>query len=111
MDISMERVFDAVRLAGGTLVITADHGNCEVMHEHDGKGNTMLLADGTPVPKKSHTLSPVPFIAVDFLPRDLHLSERTDLGLANIAASLLELLGLDVPADYSEPVLATDRTR
>jgi len=111
MDLSMERVFEAVRLAGGTLVITADHGNCEVMHEHDGKGNTMLLADGTPVPKKSHTLSPVPFIAVDFLPRDLYLSERTDLGLANIAASLLELLGLDVPADYSEPVLATDRTR
>ena len=62
--------------------------------------------------KKSHTLSPVPFIAVDFVDRELRLSDRTDLGLANIAASVLELLALPVPADYSEPVLAaTDRTR
>jgi bisphosphoglycerate-independent phosphoglycerate mutase (AlkP superfamily) len=63
------------------------------------------------VPKKSHTLSPVPFIAVDFVDRELVVSPRDDLGLANIAASLLQLLGLPVPADYSEPVLATDRTR
>jgi 2,3-bisphosphoglycerate-independent phosphoglycerate mutase len=112
LDISVERVLQAVRDAGGTLIITADHGNCEVMHEHDSKGTTLLLADGTPVLKKSHTLSPVPFIAVDFLDRKLRLSDRTDLGLANIAASVLELLALPVPADYSEPVLAaTDRTR
>jgi 2,3-bisphosphoglycerate-independent phosphoglycerate mutase len=112
LDISVERVLQAVRDAGGTLIITADHGNCEVMHEHDSKGTTLLLADGTPVLKKSHTLSPVPFIAVDFLDRELRLSDRTDLGLANIAASVLELLALPVPAAYSEPVLAaTDRTR
>jgi len=111
MDISLERVFEAVRDARGTLVITADHGNCEVMHERDSKGVTLLLADGSPVPKKSHTLSPVPFIAVDFVDRELVVSPRDDLGLANIAASLLQLLGLPVPADYSEPVLAVDLTR
>jgi 2,3-bisphosphoglycerate-independent phosphoglycerate mutase len=112
MDISLERVYEAVRDARGTLVVTADHGNCEVLHERDSKGNTLLLADGTPVPKKSHTLSPVPFIAVDFVDRTLTVSPRDDLGLANIAASLLQLLGLPVPSDYSEPVLAAlDPTR
>jgi 2,3-bisphosphoglycerate-independent phosphoglycerate mutase len=111
MDISIERVFEAVRDTHGTLIITADHGNCEVMHERDSKGITLLLADGTPVPKKSHTLSPVPFIVVDFVNRELTVSPRDDLGLANIAASLLQLLGVPVPGDYSEPVLAADLAR
>jgi len=105
MDISLERVLEAVRAAGGTLVVTADHGNCEVMHERDKHGDTLLDADGVAVPKKSHTLSPVPFVVVDFVPRTLSLSESPDLGLANIAAGLLQLLGLPVPADYAEPVV------
>ncbi len=105
MDISLKRVIDAVEAARGTLVITADHGNCEVLHERDSKGNTMYRPDGEPVPKKSHTLSPVPFVVVDFQERALEVSERTDLGLANIAASVLLLLGLPVPAAYAEPVV------
>jgi 2,3-bisphosphoglycerate-independent phosphoglycerate mutase len=105
MDISLERVLEAVRAAGGTLVVTADHGNCEVMHERDKHGDTLLDTDGVAVPKKSHTLSPVPFVVVDFVPRTLSLSESPDLGLANIAAGLLNLLGLPVPADYAEPVV------
>jgi 2,3-bisphosphoglycerate-independent phosphoglycerate mutase len=106
MDISLKRVLEAVEAARGTLMITADHGNCEVLHERDGKGNTLYLADGHPVPKKSHTLSPVPFLLVDFLERSLQVSPRGDLGLANIAASILELLGQPVPADYAEPVVS-----
>jgi 2,3-bisphosphoglycerate-independent phosphoglycerate mutase len=106
MDISITRVFEAVRAAAGTLLITADHGNCEVLHERDSKGNTLLLADGTPVPKKSHTLSPVPFITIDFVERTLQVSDRDDLGLANIAASLLGLLQLPIPETYAEPVVS-----
>jgi 2,3-bisphosphoglycerate-independent phosphoglycerate mutase len=106
MDISIARVFEAVRAAAGTLLITADHGNCEVLHERDSKGNTLLLADGTPVPKKSHTLSPVPFITIDFVERTLQVSDRDDLGLANIAASLLGLLQLPIPETYAEPVVS-----
>jgi 2,3-bisphosphoglycerate-independent phosphoglycerate mutase len=105
MDISLKRVIEAVEAARGTLVVTADHGNCEVLHERDSKGNTLYLADGEPVPKKSHTLSPVPFVVVDFQERPLEVSLRTDLGLANIAASVLLLLGLPVPASYAEPVV------
>jgi 2,3-bisphosphoglycerate-independent phosphoglycerate mutase len=95
-----------VRAAAGTLLITADHGNCEVLHERDSKGNTLLLANGTPVPKKSHTLSPVPFITIDFVERTLQVSNRDDLGLANIAASLLGLLQLPIPETYAEPVVS-----
>ena len=105
MNISLERVLEAVRAAGGTLVVTADHGNCEVMHERDKHGDTLLDADGVAVPKKSHTLSPVPFVVVDFVPRTLALSESPDLGLANIAAGVLQLLGLPVPVDYAEAVI------
>ncbi|MFZ4720359.1 MAG: 2,3-bisphosphoglycerate-independent phosphoglycerate mutase [Ilumatobacteraceae bacterium] len=105
MDISLERVFDAVRACGGTLVVTADHGNCEVLRERDKAGDTLLDADGVPVPKKSHTLSPVPFVVVDFVPRTLAISSTEGLGLANIAGSLLEMLGLPVPGDYAEPVV------
>jgi 2,3-bisphosphoglycerate-independent phosphoglycerate mutase len=105
MDISLKRVIDAVEAARGTLVITADHGNCEVLHERDSKGNTLYQPDGEPVQKKSHTLSPVPFVVVDFQERALQVSERTDLGLANIAASVLLLLGLPVPPAYAEPVV------
>jgi 2,3-bisphosphoglycerate-independent phosphoglycerate mutase len=104
LDISLERVLEAVRAAGGTLVVTADHGNCEVMHERDKHGDTLLDADGVAVPKKSHTLSPVPFVVVDFVPRTLTISATPDLGLANVAGALLQLLGLPVPADYAEPV-------
>lgn len=55
LDISLRRVFEEVRRAGGTLIVTADHGNCEVMVERNGKGEVQYLANGTPVPKKSHT--------------------------------------------------------
>lgn len=105
MDISLGRVVEAVRAAGGTLLVTADHGNCEVLHERDKNGRTLYQPDGSAVPKKSHTLSPVPFVVVDFVERSLRVSGRSDLGLANIAATLLELLGLPVPADYAEPVV------
>jgi 2,3-bisphosphoglycerate-independent phosphoglycerate mutase len=95
-----------VAAAGGTLVITADHGNCEVMYETDKQGVTLLDAHGQPVPKKSHTLSPVPFIVIDSLGRHLALADLPGAGLANVAATLLTLLGVVVPADY-EPSLVT----
>ena len=105
MDISLGRVLEAVQAAGGTLVVTADHGNCEVLHERDKHGDTLLDAEGVPVPKKSHTLSPVPFVVVDFVPRTLQISPTEGLGLANIAAAVLQLLGLPVPDVYAEPVI------
>jgi len=105
MDRAIARVLDAVREAGGTLVLTADHGNCEVLVERDRDGSPLTGPDGRPVPKKSHTLSPVPFVVVDALGRAVRTSQVGQPGLANIGASLLAMLGVPVPAAYAEPVV------
>ncbi|MDO8391547.1 MAG: 2,3-bisphosphoglycerate-independent phosphoglycerate mutase [Actinomycetota bacterium] len=105
LDISLRRVFEEVRRAGGTLIVTADHGNCEVMVERNSKGEVQYLADGTPVPKKSHTLSPVPFVVLDFTGRTITVNAIERAGLANVAATLLQFLGLPVPDAYAAPAM------
>ena len=53
IDTCLGRVAAAVEKAGGTLVITADHGNAEMMRDPDNGG-----------PHTAHTLNPVPFLVV-----------------------------------------------
>lgn len=106
IDEALVRVNEAVRRVGGTLLITADHGNCEVLVERDKKGNQVLDADGLPVPKKSHTLSPVPFVAIDHTGRTVTASSTSDAGISNIAATILELLGQPVPPDFRPSLLS-----
>ena len=106
IDEALRRVNDAVQQAGGTLIITADHGNCEVLIERDKSGAVLKDAAGIPVPKKSHTLSPVPFVVIDYTQRTLQQSASPHAGIANVGATLLTLLGLPVPSDY-EPSLVT----
>lgn len=105
MDRAIARVLDAVRESGGTLVLTADHGNCEVLVERGRDGKPLAGPDGRPVPKKSHTLSPVPFVVVDALGRDVRPAPIERPGLANIGASLLAMLGVPVPAAYAPPAV------
>ena len=100
IDEALIRVNDAVRAAGGTLLITADHGNCEVLVERDKSGAPLKDAHGIDVPKKSHTLSPVPFIAIDYANRTITSAGVSDAGISNIAATILTLLGQTVPSDY-----------
>jgi 2,3-bisphosphoglycerate-independent phosphoglycerate mutase len=106
IDEALVRVNDAVRAAGGTLLITADHGNCEVLIERDKNGAPLFDAHGVAVPKKSHTLSPVPFIAIDYANRTITSSGVSDAGISNIAATILTLLGQPVPSEY-RPALVT----
>jgi 2,3-bisphosphoglycerate-independent phosphoglycerate mutase len=100
IDEALIRVNNAVRAAGGTLLITADHGNCEVLVERDKSGAPLKDAHGIDVPKKSHTLSPVPFIAIDYANRTITSAGVSDAGISNIAATILTLLGQTVPSDY-----------
>ena len=106
IDEALRHINDAVTQAGGTLIITADHGNCEVLVERDKSGEILTDAKGIPVPKKSHTLSPVPFVVIDHSNRTLHEATPPHAGIANVGATLLTLLGLPVPSDY-EPTLVT----
>ena len=105
IDEALIRVNDAVKAAGGTLLITADHGNCEVLIERDKSGNELIDAHGVPVPKKSHTLSPVPFVAIDYSSRSITAAGVSDAGISNVAATILALLGQPIPADYRASLL------
>jgi 2,3-bisphosphoglycerate-independent phosphoglycerate mutase len=84
VDSCLGRLAEAVETQGGTLVITADHGNAEMMRDPE-----------TGEPHTAHTLNPVPFIVVD-PPGGVG---RLDNGrLADVAPTLLELLCLKKPA-------------
>jgi 2,3-bisphosphoglycerate-independent phosphoglycerate mutase len=77
------RVCDAFTAAGGHMLITADHGNCEQMRSPEGGNHT------------AHTSNPVPLI---YLSADTPAQTRIDSGiLADIAPTLLHMLGLEQP--------------
>lgn len=80
-------VVDAVLAAGGRLLITADHGNCEQMVDRQGQPHT------------AHTANPVPLLLVDPQRREAQL--RAGGILADIAPTLLSLLGLPKPPEMT----------
>ena len=76
----------------GVLVYTADHGNADIMYTE---------FDGVRSPKTSHTLSPVPFAIFDpNYDGEYHIAAPPMPGLANVAATLCNLLGFEPPDDY-----------
>ena len=102
VDRCVGRIEAAVETGGGTLIVTADHGNLDMMWEVDGATKTVKRRpDGTPVIKTSHTLNPVPWLLTG---HDAECFEPNPVvtapGLGNIAASLLLLLGFEAPSDY-----------
>jgi 2,3-bisphosphoglycerate-independent phosphoglycerate mutase len=101
----------AVSAVGGTMIVTADHGNLEMMLETDlATGELRRDQNGDPVVKTSHTLCPVPWLLVgadaERFERNAELAEP---GLGSLAATLLLLLGFRAPADYL-PALVRPRT-
>jgi len=102
VDECIGRIEKAVTEAGATLIVTADHGNSDMMWEVDKKtGEVKRDGEGQPMIKTSHTLSPVPLCVVgagtDGLIANPAVAEP---GLGNIAATLLFLLGFVPPPDY-----------
>ncbi|MDR2659151.1 MAG: 2,3-bisphosphoglycerate-independent phosphoglycerate mutase [Spirochaetaceae bacterium] len=116
MDLQIGRLAREVEAAGAIMLITADHGNCEDMFEHDKKtGAVELKADGSPVSKTSHSLNPVPCILYDpdFKgeykggPGEANL--KSGLGISSIAATCMELLGFIPPEDYDSSILELEK--
>lgn len=92
IDASLARVLEALEEVGGEALITADHGNCEQMQDHVAGQ-----------PHTQHTTELVPFVYVG--PRKV--SVTTDRGrLADVAPTILALLGLPRPAEMTgQPLL------
>ena len=87
LDGCLERLEQALLNVGGTMLVTADHGNAEQMSDPHTQG-----------PHTAHTLSPVPLILVN--PPDF--AEGLNEGaLADVAPTLLRLLGLDQPDEMT----------
>lgn len=106
LDLSLARVLRVVREVQGTLVVTADHGNAEDMLERGKDGKVLLREDGSPKGKTAHTTNPVGLWI--HRPEGAQVTLRDDLpdaGLANLASTLLELLGFEPPEDYLPSML------
>jgi len=87
VDRCLGRLADAVKRAGGSLLITADHGNAEMMRD-----------PATGQPHTAHTLNPVPLLLVN---PPAGIAGLADGRLADIAPTLLQLLGLGQPASMT----------
>lgn len=106
LDVQIGRLKEAIEKAGGVMLITADHGNSDDMFEHDKAGNVKKNSDGTPKAKTAHSLNPVPCILFDPESKNEYTSTLNEgLGISSIAATCMNLLGYEAPADYDKSVL------
>ncbi|MBQ3934287.1 MAG: 2,3-bisphosphoglycerate-independent phosphoglycerate mutase [Clostridia bacterium] len=98
LDLCLARILKVVDEVGGVAIITADHGNADEMYEIDKKtGLPKLSKDGTPKAKTSHTLNPVPCYIYDNFYGDRYEFVEGDYGLANIAATVVTMMGYEPP--------------
>lgn len=90
VDRRLGQVVARVSELDGVCLVTADHGNAEMMLEPDGVS-----------PHTAHTTNPVPLVATDAT-----LRLRGDGELADLAPTVLDLLGVEIPADMTGTPLA-----
>ncbi|NKC14452.1 MAG: 2,3-bisphosphoglycerate-independent phosphoglycerate mutase [Gammaproteobacteria bacterium] len=106
VDLALGRIKAAADAAGGWLVVTADHGNADDMVERDGEGRARMTSSGVPYWRTSHSLNPVPFFASGAKSDGTRLRQGLNqAGLANVAATIIDLLGYAPPPDYEPGLL------
>jgi 2,3-bisphosphoglycerate-independent phosphoglycerate mutase len=86
VDAGLGRIVEAIQKSGGALLVTADHGNCEMMRDPNTGG-----------PHTAHTTNPVPLLLVGARNHALKAEGR----LADIAPTLLELMELPKPKEMT----------
>jgi 2,3-bisphosphoglycerate-independent phosphoglycerate mutase len=106
VDLCLGRILPVIARLQGALLVTADHGNADEMFERDAKTKAIALdADGRRSAKTSHTLNKVPFYVYAPSVPQLRIDPAVERPrLANVAATVLQLLGYAAPGDY-EPAL------
>jgi 2,3-bisphosphoglycerate-independent phosphoglycerate mutase len=95
VDSYVGRIAEAVLAHNGSMIVTADHGNCEVMWDETANS-----------PHTAHTTNPVPVILVGAADG----TRLRDGRLADLAPTLLELMGVDRPAAMTGRPLHLDDT-
>jgi 2,3-bisphosphoglycerate-independent phosphoglycerate mutase len=106
VDLAIGRIAEAVAAASGCLLVTADHGNADDKVERNSEGEPLMRENGEPELRTAHSLNPVMFAVRDYGGSAARF--RDDLptaGLANVAATILQLLELDIPPDYEPSLL------
>jgi 2,3-bisphosphoglycerate-independent phosphoglycerate mutase len=87
VDVALGQVADAVCAVGGALLVTADHGNLEMMRDPT-----------TGQPHTAHTVGPVPFV---YLGTRAQARLRDGGALRDVAPTILDLLGLPQPVEMT----------
>ncbi|NLA76159.1 MAG: 2,3-bisphosphoglycerate-independent phosphoglycerate mutase, partial [Deltaproteobacteria bacterium] len=98
VDRCVGELLDIVKKLDGIAVVTADHGNADLMFsiEKDGKKSV----------KTSHTLNPVPFVIVDPQYKgEYRMAQLKERGLSNVAATLLNLMGYEKVENYDPSLI------
>ena len=87
VDAGVGKILEAAERYGYLVCVTADHGNADQMYDVK-KGKVSV--------RTAHSLNPVPFIIFD--PDERHEIRQGKYGLANVAPTLVKLMGLEPPA-------------
>ena len=87
VDACLSRVIAAAGASGARLLVTADHGNCEVMIDPETGG-----------PHTAHTTNPVPLVVVD---PDGDRGMRAGGALCDVGPTILSMLGIDQPLEMT----------
>jgi 2,3-bisphosphoglycerate-independent phosphoglycerate mutase len=85
VDTGLGRIAAAIKRQGGALLVTADHGNCELMKDPETGG-----------PHTSHTTNPVPVVLMGGGAATIHEGR-----LADLAPTILSLMGISQPAEMT----------
>jgi 2,3-bisphosphoglycerate-independent phosphoglycerate mutase len=94
VDQSLARVLKAAEAAGMRLIVTADHGNAE-----------MLIDPETGGPHTAHTTNPVPLVIVDW---EQEQRLRSGGALCDVAPTILSMLGIEQPPEMTGTTLGVD---
>ncbi|ONM36885.1 23-bisphosphoglycerate-independent phosphoglycerate mutase 1 [Zea mays] len=106
-DEAVKIILNAVEQVGGIYLVTADHGNAEDMVKRNKSGKPLLDKNGGIQILTSHTLQPVP-VAIGGPGLHPGVKFRNDIqipGLANVAATVMNLHGFEAPADYEQTLI------
>ena len=89
VDTCVGKLNEAIANKGGVALITADHGNADIMIAEDGSPHT------------AHTTSPVPLILANYTNKSWDFADIDNRALSDIAPTLLTLAGLKIPTEMT----------